>query len=134
MSITLSTVLPDFTLTKDDKQQHLDDIAQEVALEASIKRQTPSLADIEITPMFRYNPVFLRINPTKGRAVKTLATIVEAIEAILAHPQLGINRMNTNLIARVAGVSIGTIYRYFEDEIALLDFVFPERIVYLTQG
>ena len=129
--MTLTCVRPGFTLFKVDKRQ-LEDIVKNIALESSTERQTPSLADIDVSPLFRYNPVFLRRFPSQERAAETLAKIVAAVEAILAHPRLGLDMVQTDRIARIAGVSIGTIYRYFEDEIALLDFVFPERIVYCT--
>jgi hypothetical protein len=129
--MTFPCVQQGFTLPEVD-EWYLEEINKNIALEAFIERQTPSLADIDNSPLFRYNPVFLRKFPSQERSAETLAKIVAAVEAILAHPRLGLNMVQTERIARIAGVSIGTFYRYFEDEIALLDFIFPERIVYRT--
>ena len=56
--------------------------------------------------------------PKQGRAKATYAAILEATARILeAH---GETRLNTNLIAETAGVSIGTLYQYFPNKTAIL--------------
>jgi hypothetical protein len=129
MSMTQTVTGTDSVLTDEDLEA-LDD----VVLDVSIKRLTPNLSDLPFDPTFRYHPAFVRHLPIQGRADTTLSKLVAAAEAILAHPRLGLNAVTTARICRVAGTSIGTFYRYFEDEIAILDYVFPERLVYLTQG
>jgi AcrR family transcriptional regulator len=56
--------------------------------------------------------------PKQARAKATCAAILEATARILeAH---GEARLNTNLIAETAGVSIGTLYQYFPHKRAIL--------------
>ncbi|WP_165066119.1 TetR/AcrR family transcriptional regulator [Marisediminicola senii] len=72
------------------------------------------------------NPV-LRNAPRQKRAGRTVATIEAAVRDILADPEWGRDRLTTGQVAKLAGVSIGTIYRYFPDRLALLDHVWPDR-------
>ncbi|WP_165069932.1 TetR/AcrR family transcriptional regulator [Marisediminicola senii] len=65
--------------------------------------------------------------PRQKRAGRTLAKIESATRQVLADPNWGRDLLNTNEVARLAGVSIGTIYRYFPDRLALLDYVWPDR-------
>ena len=51
--------------------------------------------------------------------------IVAAALIVLARN--GRDRFTTADIAAEAGVSIGTIYRYFADRVAILDHVWPNR-------
>jgi len=59
-----------------------------------------------------------RRNPKQARAQATVDAILEAAFQILERD--GEARLNTNLIAERAGVSIGTLYQYFEDREAIL--------------
>lgn len=59
-----------------------------------------------------------RRNPKQARAQATVNAVLEAAFQILE--QDGEARLTTNLIAERAGVSIGTLYQYFEDREAIL--------------
>ena len=67
----------------------------------------------------------LRNTPTQTRAVKTLESIEAA--ALVHYDEVGRDRFNTTSVAKLAGVSIGTLYRYFEDKVELLNAVRPDR-------
>jgi Bacterial regulatory proteins, tetR family len=67
----------------------------------------------------------LRHEPVQKRAVVTLEKIAAAArEALATH---GRDRLTTAHVAELAGVSIGTVYRYFPDRVAVLDAVAPYR-------
>ena len=59
-----------------------------------------------------------RRKPSQSRSLATYEAIVEAAARILLRdgPQL----LNTNRIARVAGVSVGTLYQYFPNKTAVV--------------
>ncbi len=63
----------------------------------------------------RHSP--LRRNPTQSRAEATLKAIREATLRILKEE--GHARLNTNRIAEVAGISIGSLYQYYADKHAI---------------
>lgn len=60
----------------------------------------------------------VRVTPRQGRAQATVEAILEAAAQLLERD--GEAGFNTNAIAERAGVSIGTIYRYFPDKRAIL--------------
>jgi AcrR family transcriptional regulator len=65
----------------------------------------------------------LRNPPIQLRSQHRLDQLVAATkEAIREH---GIHRFTTEHVATLAGVSIGTVYRYFEDRVVLLEHVYP---------
>jgi AcrR family transcriptional regulator len=65
------------------------------------------------------------VDPIQNRAVRTKQEIEGA--AITVLKTIGRDAFTTSDVAKQAGVSIGTLYRYFEDRIAILDAVWPER-------
>lgn len=67
----------------------------------------------------------LRATPTQARAVGRLKTIEDAARAALR--LYGRDRLTTGQVATIAGCSIGTVYRYFPDRIAILDHIWPDR-------
>lgn len=69
----------------------------------------------------------LRHPPKQNRASATLARITAAATEIA--DEVGADRLTTADVAVRAGVSIGTIYRYFEDRVAILDAIDPGRTV-----
>jgi AcrR family transcriptional regulator len=62
-----------------------------------------------------------RKSPNQSRAKATVAAILDATAHILASD--GFDAVNTNRVAEVAGVSIGSIYQYFPNKIALVGAV-----------
>jgi hypothetical protein len=66
----------------------------------------------------------LRNLPVQSGAQSTLCHIEDAIGAVLSDPDIGRNRFTTNQLAQV---SIGTVYRYFPDRVAMLDHIWPHR-------
>jgi AcrR family transcriptional regulator len=70
-----------------------------------------------------------RKSPSQGRARETVEAILEATARILV--KHGYAGTNTNLIAELAGISVGSLYQYFpnkESLIAALNVRHAERI------
>ena len=61
----------------------------------------------------------------QARAAETVAAILEATAQILEAG--GLPALTTNAVAARAGVSIGTLYQYFDDKNAILLALFPNR-------
>jgi hypothetical protein len=66
-----------------------------------------------------------RVSPIQARAIQTLRQIEAAALHVLA--ECGRDRFTTSNVAEAAGCSIGTLYRYFPDRVALLDHIWPDR-------
>lgn len=64
------------------------------------------------------HPASPRKKPRQARARATVSAILQASTRILQ--QEGLDKLNTNHIAEVAGVSIGTLYQYFPSKDAIL--------------
>jgi AcrR family transcriptional regulator len=60
----------------------------------------------------------LRNEPVQARSTARLTTLLDAAAAIV--DEIGFERLTTAMVADRAGASIGTVYRYFPDRIALL--------------
>jgi len=58
-----------------------------------------------------------RKQPRQKRARETVAAIIEATAIVLKRE--GYEKTNTNIIAEIAGVSIGTLYQYFPNKESL---------------
>ena len=67
----------------------------------------------------------LRNSPVQARSVDRLATILDAARPVLQ--EVGRDRLTTGMVAEAAGCSIGTLYRYFPDRVAVLDAIAPDR-------
>lgn len=63
----------------------------------------------------------MRVNPKQNRSSKTVDFISEAAIQLLSTPKSP--DFTTNHIAKRAGVSVGTLYRYFPDKGAILRHV-----------
>lgn len=72
--------------------------------------------------------VELRNPPQQARARARLQQIADGTRAAIA--ELGYERFTTADVALRAGCSIGTVYRYVPDRVALLDLVDPDRYVF----
>lgn len=67
----------------------------------------------------------VRVKPQQKRSDSTLRMIRAA--AMFAIERKGRDHFTTADIAIQAGVSIGTLYRYYADRTAVLDDLFPKR-------
>ena len=59
----------------------------------------------------------LRKKPKQGRSKATVDAVLEAAARILERD--GIGAVNTNAVAELAGVSVGSLYQYFPDKEAI---------------
>jgi AcrR family transcriptional regulator len=59
-----------------------------------------------------------RKTPKQSRAVVTVDAILQAAARILV--EQGYEKLNTNEVAKIAGVSVGSLYQYFPNKQALL--------------
>jgi len=69
----------------------------------------------------------LRNKPLQTRSQVRLDAIKAAAIKLYNNPQIGRDRLTTAQVALLAGCSIGTFYRYFEDRYALLEAIAPDR-------
>jgi AcrR family transcriptional regulator len=63
----------------------------------------------------------MRKEPRQERARATVEAILEAAARIL--DRQGWGRFTTNAVAEVAGVSIGSLYQYFPNKLALVEAI-----------
>jgi AcrR family transcriptional regulator len=66
-----------------------------------------------------FDPKRMRKEPRQKRARATVEAILEAAARIL--DRLGWGGFTTNAVAEVAGVSIGSLYQYFPNKLALIE-------------
>jgi hypothetical protein len=127
------------------------------------KRQTPSVADLlALGSVEKYDPRFLRNVPVQKRSVDRLKNIVRIIEILIEDTMIGRDSLTTAMVVEAVEMegeelaklmseakkeiggaeedatseikmSIGTVYRYFEDDIAMLDYVDPHRVLGLSR-
>ncbi|AYF96892.1 TetR/AcrR family transcriptional regulator [Protaetiibacter intestinalis] len=62
--------------------------------------------------------MLIRNEPMQARSTARLAALLDAAAAVVA--EIGYERLTTAMVAEGAGASIGTVYRYFPDRIAVL--------------
>jgi AcrR family transcriptional regulator len=70
-------------------------------------------------------PINPRKTPRQASARATFDAILQAAARILVNE--GYDRLNTNRIAEVAGVSVGTLYQYFPTKEAILSEIIREK-------
>lgn len=68
--------------------------------------------------MARDAPLLPRKPPRQARSIATVACILQAAARVLARDSL--SGFNTNRVAEVAGVSVGSVYQYFPNKDALV--------------
>lgn len=71
----------------------------------------------------------IRVQPVQTRSQNRLNSLRESAKAVIE--RVGVERFTTADIAQEAGASIGTVYRYYPDRIAVLDDIYPNRVVVL---
>lgn len=60
----------------------------------------------------------IRNEPVQARSTARLAALLDSAASVIA--EIGYERLTTAMVAERAGASIGTVYRYFPDRIAVL--------------
>ncbi|WP_293167775.1 TetR family transcriptional regulator [Microcella sp.] len=60
----------------------------------------------------------IRNEPVQARSTARLATLLDSAASVI--DEIGYERLTTAMVAERAGASIGTVYRYFPDRIAVL--------------
>jgi AcrR family transcriptional regulator len=76
------------------------------------------MSTIEMSPVTRVVAAPIRNEPVQARSTARLATLLDAAAAVI--DEIGYERLTTAMVADRAGASIGTVYRYFPDRIAVL--------------
>ena len=71
-----------------------------------------------LTEQSGVSSLMLRNEPVQARSTARLAGLLDAAAAVV--DELGYERLTTAMVAERAGASIGTVYRYFPDRIAVL--------------
>jgi AcrR family transcriptional regulator len=61
----------------------------------------------------------LRTEPVQARSAARLEALLDAAAAVV--DEVGSERLTTAMVAERAGASIGTVYRYFPDRVAVLE-------------
>lgn len=72
-----------------------------------------------------------RAIPMQERALRTVAKIEEATREAIALN--GVHGFTTSDVAIIAEVSVGVVYRYFPDRLALLEHVYPSVVSTVDQ-
>ncbi|MEO6942048.1 MAG: TetR/AcrR family transcriptional regulator, partial [Terrimesophilobacter sp.] len=73
----------------------------------------------------------LRNEPVQARSTARLSSLLDAAAAAI--DDVGYERLTTAMVADRAGASIGTVYRYFPDRIAVLESVASRAIDRFTE-
>ncbi len=76
------------------------------------------MAAQEIVESYSDARITLRNEPVQARSAARLSALLDAAAAIV--DEIGYERLTTAMVAERAGASIGTVYRYFPDRIAVL--------------
>ena len=78
------------------------------------------------------NQQVVRRKPQQERALEKVGLMLEAATRIL--DKHGLAGLTTNRVAEVAGVSIGTVYQYFNDKSELLDALAAREVQALSDS
>ena len=74
----------------------------------------------------------LRNEPVQARSTARLTALLDAAAAAI--DDLGYERLTTAMVAERAGASIGTVYRYFPDRIAVLQALATRNLEAVLRG
>lgn len=72
----------------------------------------------------------LRNEPVQARSTARLTALLDAAAAVIE--DIGYERLTTAMVAERAGASIGTVYRYFPDRIAVLQSLSVRNLTEFT--
>lgn len=92
------------------------------------RRGLPALNRILMHRQVRTTP---RKRPRQARSRATVDTVLEATARVLV--KHGFDGLTTNLVARTAGVSIGSLYQYFPNKAALVGALIEKHVESMTQ-
>jgi len=73
----------------------------------------------------------VRNEPVQARSAARLSSLLDAAARVV--DEYGYDRLTTAMVAERAGASIGTVYRYFPDRIAVLDALSSRAVRRLLQ-
>jgi len=73
---------------------------------------------IETSTSLLNSSALIRNEPVQARSTARLAALLDSAAAVI--DEIGYERLTTAMVAERAGASIGTVYRYFPDRIAVL--------------
>lgn len=73
----------------------------------------------------------IRNEPVQARSAARLTALLDAAAAVI--DEIGYERLTTAMVAERAGASIGTVYRYFPDRIAVLQSLAARHAERLTR-
>lgn len=76
------------------------------------------MSTIEISTTLLTASAPIRNEPVQARSTARLAALLDSAAAVI--DEIGYERLTTAMVADRAGASIGTVYRYFPDRIAVL--------------
>lgn len=76
------------------------------------------MSTIELSTTLLAASAPIRNEPVQARSTARLAALLDAAAAVIS--EIGYERLTTAMVADRAGASIGTVYRYFPDRIAVL--------------
>ena len=71
-------------------------------------------------------PTQLRKSPRQARSRETVEVLLEAATRVLV--EAGFEGASTNRIARVAGVSVGSLYQYFPNKAAIVRMLIERHV------
>jgi AcrR family transcriptional regulator len=74
----------------------------------------------------------LRNEPVQARSTARLTALLDAAAAAI--DDLGYERLTTAMVAERAGASIGTVYRYFPDRIAVLQALATRNLEFVVKS
>lgn len=74
----------------------------------------------------------IRNEPVQARSTARLAALLDSAAAVI--DEIGYERLTTAMVAERAGASIGTVYRYFPDRIAVLQALGARNTERLLSG
>lgn len=78
----------------------------------------PPMSTIELSTTLLTSAAPIRNEPVQARSTARLAALLDSAAAVI--DEIGYERLTTAMVADRAGASIGTVYRYFPDRIAVL--------------
>jgi len=76
------------------------------------------VTDTSVMPTRSDGSAAIRNEPVQARSTARLAALLDAAARVI--DEIGYERLTTAMVADRAGASIGTVYRYFPDRIAVL--------------